>query len=143
MQIARIRNLLTVGLLALVVNGCGDTSDLGKLKEGFTEKPDNYEDMMKAANNFAAKGDAPKAMLWYQNAMANAESEFGPNDGRVANAAMYDAAIARANNKLGEAEEMYKRAYNIQLKISGANSVGIKDVRRALCRNSCSQLQTR
>jgi hypothetical protein len=44
---------------------------------------------------------------------------------------MYDAAVARTANKLGEAEEMYKKAYEIQLKLSGPNSAALMDVRKA------------
>jgi thioredoxin-like negative regulator of GroEL len=132
MQIAKIRNLLTVTLLACLTAGC--SGDLNAIKEGFDEKPQTYEAMMKAANEFAQAGNLEKAMYWYHNAMTNAEMEFGPGDGRVANAAMYDAAIARSANKLGEAEEMYKRAYQIQLKLAGpagAKSPAVQDVAKA------------
>jgi tetratricopeptide (TPR) repeat protein len=131
MQIAKLRSLLTTLMLSATVAGCSNSSDLGAIKEGFEEKPDNYEAMMKAANEYAQKGQTDKAMTWYHNAIQNAETEFGPGDGRVANAAMYDAAIARSTGKLGEAEEMYKRAYQIQLKLSGPNSAALNDVKKA------------
>jgi hypothetical protein len=44
---------------------------------------------------------------------------------------MYDAAIARSTNKLGEAEEMYKRAYQIQMKLAGPKSAAVQDVAKA------------
>jgi tetratricopeptide (TPR) repeat protein len=131
MQIEKIKSLVTIAMLAGLVSGCQGTGDLGAIKEGFEEKPQTYMEMMKAANQYAQAGNSEKAMLWYHNAITNAESEFGPNDGRVANAAMYDAAIARTANKLGEAEEMYKRAYEIQLKLSGPKSAAVQDVAKA------------
>jgi hypothetical protein len=131
MQLTKIRSLVTVTMLAGLVAGCNNTGDLNAIKEGFDEKPENYEAMMKAANGYAQSGNPEKAMLWYHNAMHNAETEFGPGDGRVANAAMYDAAIARSSNKLGEAEDMYKKAYEIQLKLSGPKSASVKDVAKA------------
>jgi thioredoxin-like negative regulator of GroEL len=131
MQIVKIRNFVTVVMLAGLVAGCNNTGDLNAIKEGFDRKPETYEQMMKAANEYAQSGQSEKAMTWYKNAIANAETEFGPGDGRVANAAMYDAAVARTANKLGEAEEMYKKAYDIQLKLSGPNSTALMDVRKA------------
>ncbi|HEY9754854.1 MAG TPA: tetratricopeptide repeat protein [Oculatellaceae cyanobacterium] len=127
MQSARIKTIFSVLLLVGTLTGCGDTSNLGAIHDTFEVKPQNYDEMMAAANKLA-QSNPTKALYWYQQAIANAEMEYGPNDARIANAAMYDAALARNINQLGEAEKMYKRAYDIQVKLLPAGSPQLKQI---------------
>ena len=122
MQIAKIKTFLTILALTCSISGCGDSANLAKLHEDFEAKPENYDQMMTEANKCASSNRSEKALYWYKQAIANAEGEYGPNDARIANAAMYDASLSRSINKLGEAEEMYKRAYEINLKLLPASS---------------------
>ncbi len=122
MQTVKMKNLLMVFGIACMVSGCGDSSNLANIHDQFQVKPANYDEMMSEANKCATANKYEKALYWYQQAIANAETEYGPNDARVANAAMYDASLARSINKLGEAETMYKRAYEINVKLFKPNS---------------------
>jgi len=112
----KFQRLFLLAAIGSMVSACSSQVDLNKLHDDFQEKPQGYDNLMAAANKARDLGQVDLAKKYYKEAMDTAEATGGGDDYRVANAALGDAGAAKAQGQFKEAEEMLKRAYEIQKK---------------------------
>jgi Tfp pilus assembly protein PilF len=112
----KIQKLFLLAAVGSMVSACSSEVDLNKLHADFQEKPQGYDQLMAAANHARQRGQNEQAKQWYKEALGTAEATGGSDDPRIANAALGDAGVAKDQGQFGEAEQMLKRAYEIQKK---------------------------
>ncbi len=91
-----------------------------------------YEDYMAAAYEKVRIGDSRGAIEMYRMAVIKAQSEYGPEDLRIATSAGYLAAYCVSLGLLGDAETYYKKALAVDVASLGPNDKETIRVRNAL-----------
>jgi tetratricopeptide (TPR) repeat protein len=126
--------ILTVLLLS-TLTAC-DTFDKNaspqELKEKyFDPQPTNFDEAMEFGNHCLSQNNRVKAIERFKQAMKFAEDMYGPDDPRIANAAEAAASLDVDDKKFGEAEELYRKAYDILSKTAPADSVELQHLKKS------------
>lgn len=119
--------ILILCLSVILLAGCSTD-----FRTWIQSTPDTYEECMVAGNSAKQNYDSDTALKFYLKAMKRAEDEYGPDDIRIANAGVYAAGLVASKGQFGEAEQLYKRSLQVQLKSLEPNSPDVVQTRKLL-----------
>jgi tetratricopeptide (TPR) repeat protein len=131
----KIRVLASILLLltcSTILSGCFKEWNLDEVKEWYKPQPDTWDEYIAAANADILAGKTERAGERFQHAMEMAESQWGPNDLRVATSAKQYGMMKATAYKWAEAEPLFKRALDIQAKQLKSGDPELLDTRRRL-----------
>jgi tetratricopeptide (TPR) repeat protein len=101
-----------------------------EIKEFWTPQPATYDEALRKANQMMSENRVDKGVDYYRLAAQLAEDQYGPNDPRIANASQMAGTILRDRGKYAEAEELYRKAYEVLSATARPNSPDLLQLRK-------------
>ncbi|MBX9667064.1 MAG: tetratricopeptide repeat protein [Candidatus Obscuribacterales bacterium] len=124
--------IILVAVMPMLLTGCLKKWELEEIQELSEIKPTDYDDCMRVARAKAAEGKTDRAMQIYQTAMADIEGQFGPDDLRIATSADELGTLQERLGMNPQAEESFRKAFNIRLKKLPEKNPDLKACRQKL-----------
>lgn len=115
-----IKNKNTVKAIALAaffvptsicLSGCMKEWDYEEVQTWYDEQPTNFEEYMSASRKMLQQNRSKRAKFYLTEAMNSIDSQYGPDDLRIATAADELGAIQEKEGLLKEAEVTYRRSF--------------------------------
>jgi tetratricopeptide (TPR) repeat protein len=100
------------------------------IREYWQPQPATYDEALRKANQMMTQNRVEKGIDYFRLAAQLAEDQYGPDDPRIANASQMAATILRDRGKYAEAEELYRRAYEVLPKTARPNSPELMQLRK-------------
>ena len=123
-RFSKLRFLIVVLLAAGSLTGCiwKEYTTPQEIKEFWEPQPATYDEAMLKGNRMMAENRVDKGIEYFRLAGQLVQDQYGPDDPRIANASELAATILADRGKLGDAEELYRKAYEVRLRTSRPNS---------------------
>lgn len=98
--------------MTFAMTGCFKNWDYKEVQTWYDEKPTNFEEYMAASRHMLQSNRSDRAKYYLTEAMNSIDSQYGPDDLRIATAADDLGAIQEQEGNLKEAEATYRRAFD-------------------------------
>lgn len=102
--------LCLMSSLSISLTGCLKEWDYEEVQSWYDEKPTTFEGYMQASRKVTADGRPDKAQLYLKDAIKFIDSQYGPEDIRIATAADELAILQERAGDFKSAEESYRIA---------------------------------
>ena len=99
-------------------------------KGWYVKQPETWDEFIQTANTERAQGQLDKAAGHYQQALDMAESQFGPHDLHISTAATQYGGMEAQRMKYPHAEELYRKAYEVEKVALPPNNSELLQTRR-------------
>lgn len=132
---AGVRGFLSILLLMSVsvsVTGCFKKWEMSEVEGWYEEKPANFDDFMRLAREKTGIGETAKAIKLYEDCIKDLESQYGPDEVRIATAAEELGVLQEKLGMYQQAEVAFRKAYDVRLKNLPPNHLDMKRSRQKL-----------
>lgn len=132
---AGVRGVLSVLLLMSVsvsISGCFKKWEMSEVEGWYEEKPANFDDYMRLAREKTGRGETAKAIKLYEDCIRDLESQFGPEDVRIATPAEELGVLQEKLGMYQQAEVAYRKAFDVRSKNLPPNHLDMKRSRQKL-----------
>ncbi len=129
---SRLLVIVLVAVVPMLLTGCLKKWDISELQELNEQQPTDYDDCMRVARAKASEGKTDRAMQIYRIAIKDIEGQFGPDDLRIATSADELGTLEERLGMTQQAEESFRKAFNIRLKKLPEKNPDLKSSRQKL-----------
>lgn len=129
------RGVVSVLLLVSIsfsLTGCFKKWEMSEVEGWYEEKPQGFDDYMRLAREKTGKGETDKGMKLYEDCIKDIESQYGPDDIRIATCAEELAVLEEKLGLLSKAEDNYRRALQVREKMLPPTHLDVKRSRQKL-----------